>query len=48
MMKSYIFKKNFQYRYNKMFQDYVIHVFYGDQVLYGEDLLREENNEDNE
>lgn len=39
-MKSYIFKKDFEHRYNKAFQDYAIHVFYGDNILLAEDLLQ--------
>lgn len=45
-MKSYIFRKDFANRYNKAFQDYAIHVFYGDNILLAEDLLNQEQEED--
>lgn len=50
-MKNYILRKNFASRYNKAFQDYAIHVFYGDSVLLAEDLLnqgKEDEDEDKE
>ena len=47
-MKSYIFRKDFQHRYNKAFQHYVIDAFYKDQVLLADDLLNNKENEEDE
>ena len=45
-MKSYIFKTDFQHRYNAAFQDYVIEKMFGGNILLGSDLVGE-NTEDN-
>lgn len=47
-MKSYIFRKGFEHRYNKAFQDYVIHAYYGDSVLLADDILKKDTEEENE
>jgi len=52
-MKSYIFRTNFQHRYNSAFQDYVIEKMFGGNILLGSDLVQEdikvdERNKENE
>lgn len=49
-MKSYIFRTDFQHRYNSAFQDYVIDKMFGGDILKGSDLINEdvEINEENE
>lgn len=52
-MKSYIFRTNFQHRYNSAFQDYVIEKMFGGDILLGSDLVQadvevDEGNEEDE
>ena len=49
-MKSYIFRTDFQHRYNSAFQQYVVDKMFGGDILVGSDLIHEdvEINEENE
>lgn len=41
-MKSYIFRTNFQHRYNSAFQEYVIDKMFGENILLGSDLVNKD------
>lgn len=41
-MKSYLFRTDFQHRYNSAFQNYVIEHMFGGDILVGSDLIKED------
>jgi len=41
-MRSYIFRTDFQYRYNSAFQQYVIDKMFGGDILIGSDLMKDD------
>ena len=41
-MKSYIFRTDFQHKYNSAFQNYVIKKMFGGNILKGEDLINQD------